>query len=335
MAFDVPTRSRQLLGRIRAVGNELGMSEVVLRAIHWAGYVPSVPWASPRLGLSRSLVRATLRARRHAAGFPIEGRVRVEGLDIPYLEGGRGEPVVLLHGYGDNKDSFVETARALVRRHRVVLPDLPGFGAASKPMTLSYSVCNLARVFTAFLDRLEIETLHVGGNSLGGSIAAKLAIEHGARVRSLALLAPHGVRMPVPSVLEERLREGENLLSVHDVSAFPKLMALVLERRLPVPKILLDHRAREAVEHAYVWDKVVADLVDEDLDLTAELARIRARTLLVWGDCDRLVHPSAAWVWLAGIPHAELVFLHGTGHMPQYEDPNRVLRLFERVFERS
>src|SRR5204863_5721327 len=87
------------------------------------------------------------------------------------LTSGEGPDVVLVHGLGSTKSSFVDVAAILARDFRVHAIDLPGFGASSKPVTASYSAGWLAGIVRETLDALDIERAHVAGNSLGGRIA--------------------------------------------------------------------------------------------------------------------------------------------------------------------
>jgi pimeloyl-ACP methyl ester carboxylesterase len=123
------------------------------------------------------------------------GRLRLRHLDtsegrISTMEAGTGHPVLLIHGLGATKASFLPTVDALAPTHRVIAVDLPGFGDSHKPLWAAYDAPYFARAMTALLDALEIESAHVVGNSMGGRVALELGLEHPERVRRLVLLAP-------------------------------------------------------------------------------------------------------------------------------------------------
>ena len=124
-----------------------------------------------------------------------EGRLRIHHVEtaagsLSTIEAGTGEPVLLLHGLGATKASFLPTIDALSSSHRVIGVDLPGFGDSDKPLFGAYDPPFFARAMTALLDALEIDSAHVVGNSMGGRVALELGLNHADRVRRLVLLAP-------------------------------------------------------------------------------------------------------------------------------------------------
>ena len=104
--------------------------------------------------------------------------------------GGHGDPVLLLHGLGATKASFLPTVAALAGSFRVIAIDLPGFGDSAMPVGAAYDPPFFARAVVGLLDALEIERAHLVGNSMGGRVALELGFEHPERVGRLALLAP-------------------------------------------------------------------------------------------------------------------------------------------------
>ncbi len=268
------------------------------------------------------ILEGLTRARRASARMRV-GSVDVDGFTIPYLEAGRGPVVVLLHGLGDRKDSFVDVAKALTARHRVILPDLPGFGDASKPRRFRYTVGNLAALMAATFDRLGLDRFHLGGNSLGGAIATQYAIDHPHRVRSLFLANAAGVDMPEPSEMMELIEAGHNPFRVTSDEEFERFMLLSMGKVPPLPRALVAAMARESEANSPMRERVFIDVAEEELDLTPELHRVETPTLVLWGDRDRMLHPSMADVFHRGIAGSEKVVLPGVGHLPQYERPRK------------
>src|SRR3954468_6379831 len=110
--------------------------------------------------------------------------------DISIMEAGSGPPVLLLHGLGATKASFLPTVAALADRHRTIAIDLPGFGDSTKPLRAAYDARFFARSVVAVLDALEIDRADVIGNSMGGRVAIEVGLRHGDRARRLVMLAP-------------------------------------------------------------------------------------------------------------------------------------------------
>lgn len=284
--------------------------------------MPSLP-----LPIPARMVEALLAARRRAARLR-RGSVDIDGFTIPYLEGGRGETVVLLHGFGDSKDSFVDAVHPLLAEHRVVMPDLPGFGEATYDSGFDHRLAHLAAILIRFIEGLGAERVHLVGNSLGGALALRLAIDHPGRFASLALLDAAGVDQPSPSPLQRKLDAGENPFVLRALEEYDAWIAFVMQRVPPMPWGVRRYLAKAFVERAPVHAKVMDDLLrHRDDELTPELPRVRTPTLILWGSEDRLIDVSSAHVMHERIPGAKLLVLHGVGHCPQYELPDRTGQL--------
>ncbi|MBV9604326.1 MAG: alpha/beta fold hydrolase, partial [Solirubrobacterales bacterium] len=124
-----------------------------------------------------------------------EGRLRIRHVDtgaggLSTIEAGTGDPVLLLHGLGATKASFLPTIDALSSKYRAIGVDLPGFGDSDKPLFGAYDAPYFAEAMTALLDALELDSAHVVGNSMGGRVALELGLSHPDRVKRLVLLAP-------------------------------------------------------------------------------------------------------------------------------------------------
>jgi abhydrolase domain-containing protein 6 len=287
------------------------------------------------LAVPRRVTQSLLVARRMAARLR-RYTVRAGAFDIPYLAGGRGgDTIVLVHGFSDSKDSFVDVARMLCATHRLVLPDLPGFAEASQPVDFDYSLDGMVDVFEGFIDGLGLDRFHLCGNSLGGAISAAYALRRPERVRSLALIGAAGVPMPRPSELQVRIEAGENPFVCSSLDDHAALMRLLFERPPLIPAPLRIHLAQEYIARAPMNAKILDDLLANEFDLTPELGGIRSPTLLMWGDRDRFIDVSAGRVYHRHIPDARMVILHGVGHVPQYEVPGSTARLLRGFLERS
>jgi pimeloyl-ACP methyl ester carboxylesterase len=124
-----------------------------------------------------------------------DGRLRIRHVEteaggLSTIEAGTGEPVLLLHGLGATKASFLPTIDALASNYRAIGVDLPGFGDSDKPLFGAYDPAFFANAMSALLDALELDSAHVVGNSMGGRVALELGLSHADRVRRLVLLAP-------------------------------------------------------------------------------------------------------------------------------------------------
>lgn len=128
---------------------------------------------------------------RKIAGLSLKHATLSEG-SIAYLEGGKGTPILLLHGFGADKDNWVRMAKHLTKKYRVIAPDLPGFGESFKRAELDYDVTSQVARLSEFADKLGLTQFHIGGNSMGGYIAANYAVTCPEHIECLWLLNPFG-----------------------------------------------------------------------------------------------------------------------------------------------
>ncbi len=111
-----------------------------------------------------------LNSERKRSGLVRKEITLPNDLHYVYLEGGQGEPLILLHGFGGNKDTFTRVSRYLTKNYKVIIPDIIGFGESSKPTKLDYSVPAQVERLRALFQALGITNLHFGGNSMGGKL---------------------------------------------------------------------------------------------------------------------------------------------------------------------
>src|SRR5262245_14209359 len=127
--------------------------------------------------------------RRHA--------VQVGDHKIVYSEGGKGETILVLHGFGASGDSWNRLAGSLTKNHRVIAPDLPGWGASTRIDVESYAYPAQLQRLESLAQTLKLDRFHLMGHSMGGFLAAAYAAQFPQRVITLGLLCPHGMTEPV------------------------------------------------------------------------------------------------------------------------------------------
>jgi pimeloyl-ACP methyl ester carboxylesterase len=254
------------------------------------------------------------------------GRVRTAIGEIALLQAGSGDPVLLLHGLGATKASFLPTVAALAGDFRVYAIDLPGFGDSAMPVGAAYDAPFFAHAAAATLDALEIERAHVIGNSMGGRVALELGFEHPGRTGRLALLAP--------SLAWLRERRWAPLLR----AIRPELGLLQ-----PAPRMVVDRIARAMVPGGSEgWSAVGVDeflrgyltprgraafyaaarsiYLENPEKFWTRLRELQGEALFVWGRQDRIVPIGFARHVREALPAAEHLELD-CGHVPQLEAP--------------
>jgi pimeloyl-ACP methyl ester carboxylesterase len=222
---------------------------------------------------------------------------------------------LLLHGGGGPA-----TMRPLVdllearEGARVLVPVHPGFVGTDRPEHLD-GVPALARHYTELLDELDVSDVTVIGSSLGGWVAAELALLGSPRVRDVVLIDAVGIEVdghPVAQVAGLTPMELARL-SFHDPELSPALKAAPADGSTPGPGP--DIKALAAYAGAGMSDPT----------LRQRLAKIRIPAMVVWGESDGIVDPDYGRAYAEAIPGARFVLLPETGHLPTVESPERLL----------
>lgn len=269
------------------------------------------------VSLCLRFVRRSLRLRRRS--------VQVGGLRIVYLEGGRGEPLILLHGLGADKDNFLLVARMLRPHFRLLIPDLPGFGESDKPADANYQLAQQIERLRAFSQAVGAPHFHLGGNSMGGLLAGAYAAHHPQDVRSLWLLAPAGVKGAKPSELMRAIADAASELPIfaRSIDEMRKLIAFVNHRPLWMPRFVLATMAAQQRRNYSLNRRIVAQLVDgPGLDELMH-SQLDVPALIVWGDRDRALDVSGAEVMRRILPQAKIIIMPDVGHVPMIESPRQ------------
>jgi pimeloyl-ACP methyl ester carboxylesterase len=229
---------------------------------------------------------------------------------------GEGRPFLVLHG-GAGPQSVAAFAQLLAEKgSRVLTPTHPGFGGTPRPDGL-HSVAGLATLYRDLLDDLGLEDVTVIGNSIGGWVAAELALLHSPRLSGMVLLDAVGIEVadhPVADVSGLSVPEIQSL-SFHDPSPFRVDPATVPEAQKAIMA------ANGAALAVYAGSPAMADPT-----LLGRLRDLDLPTLVLWGGSDRIVVPAYGQAYAAAIPRARFAVLPATGHMPQMETPDRVLQ---------
>lgn len=246
---------------------------------------------------------------------------------VAYLENSKGaqrETVVMLHGAGADKNSWVRLAKFMGSRRRIVIPDLPGHGASAQDMTLDYGIGQQAVRLLEFLDALQIKKAHLIANSMGCAIALRLACTHPDAVSSLVLMNAVGVER-TPSWLRRHIAEtGKNpMVEIGGPEDFRQMMQHGMASPPYIPGAFINLLAQEKMSRRNMELKILGD-IEKDLDQTAILAGIKAPTFIVWGAQDRVAHVDDADLLLENIAGSRKLVLDGVGHVPMVEKPKLV-----------
>jgi len=268
---------------------------------------------------------------RSGAGLE-ESSIRVGDLNIAYLsniEPVDGETIVLVHGFGANKDGWTRLARELTDEFNVYAIDLPGHGDSSKPLDLGYRIEDQVSHLSKILKALQIEQAHMMGNSMGGAITALYAATYPNQIRTAVLFDPAGI-FEYDSELVGLIMAGDNPLIPAKEGDFTRLIDFAMEKKPFVPWPIYDIMEEKAIANREVNEVIFAAIRDSGFepDFRQTITRIKAPVLVVWGLEDRVINYRNAEVFVKQIPDARKVLLEGVGHAPMIEVPEESAQLF-------
>ena len=273
-----------------------------------------------------STVSNIIMSLRGLAGLS-QKSIRVGQYTIVYLEGGRGESVLLLHGFGADKDNWNLFSQYVTKTYHVIAPDLPGFGESSKIWNDRYDIGAQVKRVHEFVKEIGLKKFHLAGNSMGGLIAGVYAAMYPDEILTLGLLDPAGVIDREPSQLFLELEKGRNPLIVESVSDYDMLLDFTFVKPPVIPDPLKSHLAEMAVQSKDFNKKVFIEATPGN-QLERIMREIRAKTLILWGDTDRVLSVSSAGVLQKGIENAKIIIMKDCGHLPMVERPEETAEYY-------
>jgi pimeloyl-ACP methyl ester carboxylesterase len=259
-------------------------------------------------------------------------RVRLgTGVELEVAQRGpvNGRPVLFLHGYTDSWFSYARILDSLPANVRAIVPTQRGHGDSDKP-ACCYALADFARDAITLLDSLGIDRVDVVGHSMGSLIAQRIAVEYPTRVDKLVLVGS-GVTARTPAVLElnAAVQELRDSVPVAFAREFQTSMATD-----PLPPAFLERVIEETMKvPPHVWRDALQGLVEPAA--LHDLAHIRARTLIIWGDRDMVFPRDQQDGMLRAIARSRLLAYEGVGHSPQWEVPARFVADLESFLARA
>jgi len=245
-----------------------------------------------------------------------ETTVRVDGCAVSVKRAGRGEPMLFLHG-ARGAPRWLPFMAALAERFDLIVPEHPGYGRSEMPEWLD-GVGDLAFFYLDFIRALGLARVHLVGNSMGGWIAAELAVRSTHDLASLTLVSPAGIHV-------RGVPKGDIFLWSPETTArnlFADLKFAEAALAAPVSEEEQDLTLRNALTTAKLgWQPRLYDP-----QLRKWLHRIDVPTLLIWGDSDKVFPPAYGEAYRGLIPGARLEVFERCGHLPHVEQAEKFVR---------
>ncbi len=244
----------------------------------------------------------------------------VDGLEINYREEGEGPPVLLLHGWGCNGGHWEPVFAALKENHRVVAPDIPGFGESEEPPS-TWGTKEYASFFEHFMRTLKIEQPVVIGHSNGGRIGIALAAK--GRAAKLILTDSAGIKPKRDISYYAKIYSYKAMKTVLSLPGLSEKKAEILEKRRGKAGSADYNAASEGMR------RILSTVVNEDL--TPYLQQIRVSTLLIWGSEDTATPLSDGEQMEAILKKnnvdCALIVFNGRGHYAFLEEKQRFISI--------
>ena len=255
--------------------------------------------------------------------------VTVFGAKINYIEAGDpAKPnVILLHGLGGSTGNWIANMAALSQGYHVIVLDQVGFGKSDKPF-LKYRVGTFVDFLDKFMFELKIEKASLVGNSMGGWVAAMMAVKYPNRVEKIVLADAAGI---VPAKYDENQVYQLNNSTRDEIRANMKL--IFASPMLQNNAVLVDQfmTSRVTANDGITINAMIESIKRKEDFLNDHLGEIKKPTLIIWGKQDGLLPIADAYTFNKGIANSELVIFDACGHVPQFEkaaDFNKAVLVF-------
>lgn len=283
------------------------------------------------MSLNQVLFNSYLWCERRYAGLKA-AEIAVEEGTLSYLEGGRGKTLLMLHGFGANKDNWNKLAHHLTSEFNVICLDLPGFGQSFISEKLDYSLNAQLQRLKQFFEAKNLSDVILVGNSYGGYLAANLAVLMPDKVASLVLLNPLGVEgAEQSSAFKEITCQRRNVLLPCNVTEFTQLIGRCFHKRPFLPKFAIEQMAFEALSKIAIRRKIFYDVhfvsgskVMFERPLEDALQQYHGSVDVYWGAEDKILDVDGGHILDELFENVNLVEISDVGHLPMLEVPRLV-----------
>lgn len=277
---------------------------------------------------AETLYSRAVKSARKDAGL-VKKSIQIEEYTIFYLEGGKGETILMLHGLGGNKDNWAKFSKSLTPNYHVIALDLPGSGESSMLATDVYNIKAQVKRLDKIINALKLNHFHLIGHAMGGTIAGKYAaLTPASRILSLALVNTQGVKTPEKSAYEKQRALGKDPLAANTIEEFEALLKFLFIEPPKIPGFIKKYLLKQAITNRPNNIKIGTHVFEEDYYLTEDIGKITARTLILWGEKDNMVHVSATNILKNGLKNSEVIIMKDCGHLLTQQKPKEASRQY-------
>jgi pimeloyl-ACP methyl ester carboxylesterase len=264
--------------------------------------------------------------------------MEIDGIKVHYRDEGTGVPLVLLHGTAASLHTWDGWTEALKDKYRIIRLDLPAFGLTGPAFDGDYSTDNYGRFLNAFFSEIQLDSIYLAGNSLGGHIAWTYALDNQYFVRKLILIDASGIPKTAPDPLAFRMARtpivGSIFKYITPKSFIKENLKDVYYDDSKVTDALVeqyhDLALREGNRQAFI-DRAYVVMTDR----SDELPYLLTPTLLIWGKEDTWVPMSSFESFKVLIPDLQTALLDKLGHVPMEEDPKLTSKIADDFLQKK
>jgi pimeloyl-ACP methyl ester carboxylesterase len=270
--------------------------------------------------------------QRKAAGITVKS-VKISRFKVVYAEGGTGDPIIMLHGFGGSKNDWLRFARSFTPDYRVILPDLPGFGDSTKLEEEEFGVMFQVEKVLEFARALQLEKFHLVGHSMGGNIAGNFAGTYPEMVKSLALIDAARVITPEKSEFDLLMEKGDNPYMIKTVKDFDTFMEFLCYKPPRIPSLMKRYLAKQLMATFKVYEKAFNEEWEKSVFPENKIRKITAPTLIIWGESDKNLHVSSAYIFQKNIEGSKVVTIAECGHIPIMEKTKETVSAYSEFLK--
>jgi len=248
-----------------------------------------------------------------------EEKILINGLKINYKIAGQGPAILILHGWGGSSDSWIQVQEILAREgFKIIVPDFPGFGKSKTPFE-PWGVKEYGNFVLNLTKILELQNFFLLGHSFGGRVAIKFSVLYPEKIKSLILCDSAGIK--------QKWGIGEKLIfqisKIGNAIFTPTPLRRFKDKAKNLFYIFLRHRDYAKADGT--MRETIKKVLTEDL--LKDLPQIKIRTLIIWGESDKLVPVKYAHIFKEKIENSELKILPKIGHSPHLEVPEKLAKI--------
>ena len=234
-------------------------------------------------------------------------KIQVNGLDIHYFTGGRGDPLIIVHGGGDGARAWMKNIRVLSRKYTIYVPDMPGFGL-SQSINGKYSMPDMVDFVDCFAESIGLKSFFLMGHSVGGGIALQYTLKYPSKIRKLVLVSSlclgreiaWWIRLFSPPVISRSL--GKMAIAVF------KGIKYLAGRLGPWEIVEPVNRTKMGI------GSYISTLTEQTIVLLSQLPQVMVPTLVMWGKKDPIVPFTHAYAAAELIPDCQVRVFDNCGH---------------------